>query len=209
MSAEARTDKELIAEFKAGNTGAFNVLVERHAGRLYQAAYGLLSSHEDAEEVVQDAFVRAYRGLENFRGDSSFDTWIHRIVINLSRNKYHWNRRRGSELNISLSNRATRLTDEKEPEDIKIPDESYGPEKLLEQVEVESSILKGFDELPDKLRETMILRHVNELSYEKIAEVLKCKVGTVKSRIARGRETLRKIMSSKQLGSISGQQNRS
>jgi RNA polymerase sigma-70 factor (ECF subfamily) len=188
------TDKELIEAVKTGDTEAFDQLIERHAGKLYQAAYGLLSNREDAEEVVQDAFVRAYKAIDGFRGDASFETWIYRIVVNLSRNKYQWNRRRGAELNVSLTQQANRLEDEDNGEEMMIPDASYEPDKVLEGVELEDSIMDSFEKLPDKIKETMILRHVNEFSYEKIADLLQCKVGTVKSRIARGREILRGIL---------------
>jgi RNA polymerase sigma-70 factor (ECF subfamily) len=197
MELSNRTDKELVKELKSGNPEVFDELIARHANRLYQTAYGLLSNREDAEEVVQDAFVRAYRAIDKFRGDSSFQTWIQRIVINLARNKYQWNRRRGAEVNISISNKPEHLEDEKEADDMHISDDSMQPDNLIEGVEFEGRLMDGFEKLPDTLKETMILRHVNELSYEKISETLNCKVGTVKSRIARGRELLREFFFNK------------
>ena len=94
---------ELIAAFKAGKQESFDKLVVMYSPQLYRTAYGLLGSKQDAEEVVQDAFVRAYRALGSFRGDSSFETWMHRITINLARNKFHWNRRRGEGQMTSIS----------------------------------------------------------------------------------------------------------
>ncbi len=189
------SDLELVEAYKNGDTEAFDELMNRHAAKLYHTAYGLLSNQQDAEEVVQDAFLRAYRALHKFRGDSSFETWIHRIVINLSRNKYHWNRRRGAEVNISLNQQSRKLSDDNEEVTMTIPDESYEPDRLLQGKEVASGIMSGFEKLPETLKEAMVLRHVNDLPYEKIAELLNCKVGTVKSRIARGREILRGILS--------------
>ena len=194
MNLETKTDGELIAEFKNGNTSVFDVLSARHASKLYSTAYALISNHHDAEEVVQDTFVRAYRGLNNFRGDSNLDTWLHRIVSNLARNKYHWNRRRGAGVNISIHDTGNDPEQDKSEEDMPLPDCSRVPDQQLESSEVEKCLAEGMAHLPEALRETMILRHVHDMSYEKIAEIQQCKVGTVKSRIARGREILREIM---------------
>ena len=182
------TAPQLIQMFKAGDKMAFDRLVTLYAPKLYRTAYGLLSSKQDAEEVVQDAFVRAFRALDNFRGDSSFETWMQRIVINLSRNKFHWNRRRGEGLMTSISETVDETGETKE---IALPDERLRPDTRLENEETERNVLKGLQALPESLRETMILRHVNDMPYEKIAEQLECKVGTVKSRLARGRELLK------------------
>ena len=191
---ETKTDGELVKEFKDGNPAVFDLLIARHASRLYGTAYALLSDHHDAEEVVQDAFVRAYRSLNSFRGDSNLGTWLHRIVSNLARNKYHWNRRRGANVNISIHNVGNDPEKDKNETDMPLPDCSRIPDRQIENAEIEKCLTEGMASLPESLRETMILRHVNDMSYEKIAETLDCKVGTVKSRIARGREILREIM---------------
>ncbi|MHB9138438.1 MAG: sigma-70 family RNA polymerase sigma factor [Victivallaceae bacterium] len=194
MNLETKTDGELVKEFKDGNTAVFDLLIARHASRMYGTAYALLSDHHDAEEVVQDAFVRAYRSLNSFRGDSNLGTWLHRIVSNLARNKYHWNRRRGANVNISIHNAVNDPEKEKNENDMPLPDCSRIPDRQVENSEIEQCLTEGMAKLPESLRETMILRHVQDMSYEKIAEALDCKVGTVKSRIARGREILREIM---------------
>ncbi len=194
MLKEKNKDFELIEAFKAGKVEVFDELIGLHASKLYQTAYGLLSNREDAEEVVQDAFVRAYKALGGFRGDASFETWIYRIVVNLSRNKYQWNRRRGAELNVSMTHRTNNLESDEEGEEMIIPDKSYKPDSMLEGVEFEERVMGSFNELPDKIKEAMILRHVNEFSYEEISNLMESKVGTIKSRIARGREMLRKIL---------------
>lgn len=186
-----KSDQELIEEAKNGSLSSFDELIVRHSSKLFQVSFGLLGNKEDAEEVVQDAFVRAFKALPKFRGDASFDTWTHRIVVNLSRNKYQWNRRRGAELNVSMTRDPSRTEREVDGEEMLIPDKSMGPERIVESVELEERIMKNIDEMPDKIKETMILRHVDDLPYEKIAEVLGCKVGTVKSRLARGREMLK------------------
>ena len=185
----------LIESFKAGKQDSFDKLVVMFSPQLYRTAYGLLGSREDAEEVVQDAFVRAYRALGSFRGDSSFETWMHRITINLARNKFPWNRRRGDGLMTSISGISE---DESEQRDLLFPDDHLRPDLTLENSEIENQIMDGLSSLPEALRETMILRHISDMPYEKIAEQLDCKVGTVKSRLARGRELLREYLSSKE-----------
>ncbi len=190
------SDKELVAAFKAGHNEVFDELVERHSRIIYQTVYGLLHNHHDTEEVVQDAFVRAFRGLKDFRGDANFGTWLHRIAVNLARNKYHWNRRRGSEVNTSIQQMAD--NPEGSNDELPLPDERYKPGVELEKQESMQELMKDMNELSDSLRETMVLRHVHNLPYEKIAEIQNCRTGTVKSRIARGREILRNILNARE-----------
>lgn len=185
-----RTDEELIRRFREGHKESFDEMVVMYSPRLFRVAYGLLGNKQDAEEVVQDAFVRAYRALPHFRGDASFETWMHRITMNLARNKFHWNRRRGSGLNISLFSGEEGDPEQSSPQ-IDLPDTRMEPDRLLENTELEQNIVFIIRGLPEKLREAMVLRHLENLSYEQIADFLNCKVGTVKSRLARGREILR------------------
>ncbi len=192
-AALAEETERLVSAFKAGRRESFDRLVELYSPRLYRAAFGLLGSKQDAEEVVQDAFVRAYRALDNFRGDSSFETWMHRIAVNLARNKFHWNRRRGEGLLTSISESQD---DNGDWQEINLPDNRMRPDRSLENSEMENRIMKGLSELPDSLRETMVLRHLDDMPYEEIAEKLECKVGTVKSRLARGRELLKDYLTS-------------
>lgn len=140
--------------------------------------------------------MRAYRGLKDFRGEANFGTWLHRIAVNLARNKYHWNRRRGSEANISIQQVAEQ--NEHGNDELPLPDERYKPGVEMEKSESMNELMQHMNELSDSLRETMVLRHVNNLPYEKIAEIQKCRTGTVKSRIARGREILRNLLKTKE-----------
>ena len=104
MEQEQKTREEaLLKAFRSGDAAAFDGLIEMYSAKLYKVAYALLGSRQDAEEVVQDTFLRAYRALQAFRGESSLETWLHRITLNLARNKYQWNHRRGSGLNVSLT----------------------------------------------------------------------------------------------------------
>jgi len=187
-------EERLIADFKEGSRERFDELVKIYTQKLYRLAYGLLGNHHDAEEVVQDSFVRAYRGLDHFRGDSSFETWMHRITLNLARNKFHWNRRRGEGITVSLSDRIDGADESEDVGDMELPDSSYSPDSLMQKVETQSNVIRGMNSLPEFLREAMVLRHVRDMSYDQIARILNCPVGTVKSRIARGRELLREYL---------------
>ncbi len=188
-SLENLSDSELIDLIHQDNMNAWNQLMRRHVGKAYQIAYGILGSKEDAEEVAQDGFVRIYRALDRFRGDAEFSTWMYRIIVNQARNKYRWNKRRGSLKNISID--ATQDPDsERTP--IDLPDEQKRPDETILFKEWEGEIAREMENLPPVNREALFLRNVKNMSYEQIAQALNCKVGTVKSRIARAREELRK-----------------
>lgn len=188
QAADNRRDDDLVQAFLRGDEPAFEVLVHRHSGDLYRSVYAFLGSKQDAEEVVQDAFVHAYRGLQFFRGAASFKTWLYRIAINLARNRYQANKRRATDGAVSLN---AVSDDESEEPVADIADSHAEPSGELERKELEKAIMLGLSELPDSLREVMILRHVDDLSYDEIAARLDCRLGTVKSRLARGREILR------------------
>ena len=193
MELEQRTREDaLLKSFRSGDDTAFDGLIEMYSAKLYKVAYALLGSRQDAEEVVQDTFLRAYRALQAFRGESSLETWLHRITVNLARNKYQWNHRRGSDLNVSLTAGGDDAGGESGTESEQdVPDRRMEPDLVLEQGEIGTNIMKALNNLPDNLRETMLLRHVDDMPYEQIAQKLDCKVGTVKSRLSRGREMLR------------------
>ena len=193
MDSEQKTREEaLLTAFRSGDAAAFDGLIEMYSAKLYKVAYALLGSRQDAEEVVQDTFLRAYRALGAFRGESSLETWLHRIALNLARNKYQWNHRRGAGLNVSLSQPADSDGGDSGPgNEQDVPDRRMEPDLVLEQNEIGTNIMKALNSLPDNLRETMVLRHVNDMPYEEIAQKLDCRVGTVKSRLSRGREMLR------------------
>ena len=193
MEQEQKTREEaLLKAFRSGDDAAFDGLIEMYSAKLYKVAYALLGSRQDAEEVVQDTFLRAYRALRAFRGESSLETWLHRIAVNLARNKYQWNHRRGSGLNVSQTVGGDDAGGESGTENEQdVPDRRMEPDLVLEQGEIGTNIMKALNSLPDNLRETMLLRHVDDMPYEQIAQRLDCKVGTVKSRLSRGREMLR------------------
>lgn len=183
-------DVRLIELVRAGDLDAWEALMTRHVGKAYQIAYGILGQPDDAEEVTQDAFTRIYRALGRFRGDSEFSTWMYRIVVNQARNKYRWNKRRGAQVNISIDQELR--GEEGSGLTLDLPDAAMAPDADLVYRELQSEIMREMQGLPEVNREALLLRNVRNLSYEEIAQLLDCKVGTVKSRIARAREELRR-----------------
>lgn len=186
---EVALDRLLVDRFKNGDQSAFDEMVTRYWDRIYSMVNQLLRNSQDAEEVTQDAFIRAHRGLVNFRGDSAFSTWLYQIATNLARNRYWywWRRKRDQSVSIDAplgaDNSAT-LAD-------LIPAEVETPDDVTVTQEFVTRIGQGMEKLSAKHREILILRNVKNLSYEDIAAILGISVGTVKSRIARARESLR------------------
>ncbi|MFA6566944.1 MAG: sigma-70 family RNA polymerase sigma factor [Victivallales bacterium] len=187
-----KEDSELIRSFNSGSESAFDELVMRYSTQMFKLAYGFLRSHEDAEEVVQDTFVKVYKNLKTFRGDSSFSTWLYRILINLARNKYHWNKRRGEQQKTSISEKRQSL-DGGDAGDMDFADTSQStPHAMTERNEEEERIMTAIARLPETLREAIALRHLEDMRYEDIARVTGANIGTVKSRLSRARKALTK-----------------
>ncbi len=186
---EVALDRLLVDRFKSGDKSAFDEMVSRYWGRIYSMVNQLLRNPQDAEEVTQDAFIRAHRGLANFRGESAFSTWLYQIATNLARNRYWywWRRKRDQSVSFDMPlgpESDTTLADI-------IPSQVETPGDITVTQEFVSRIGRGMERLNPKHREILILRNVKNLSYDEIAEVLHISVGTVKSRIARARESLR------------------
>ena len=186
---EVALDRLLVDRFKSGDQSAFDEMVSRYWDRIYSMVHQLLRNAQDAEEVTQDAFIRAHRGLVNFRGESAFSTWLYQIATNLARNRYWYWGRRKRYFSVSLdapvsSENSTTLAEI-------IPAELETPDDIAVTQEFVSRISRGMDRLSAKHREILILRNVKNMAYEEIAEILGISVGTVKSRIARARESLR------------------
>ncbi len=182
-------DRILVDRFKNGDAAAFDEMVARYWTRIYSMVNQLLRNPQDAEEVTQDAFIRAHRGLENFRGDSAFSTWLYQIATNLARNRYWywWRRKRDKSVSIDAplgGDGDATLADI-------IPAEVETPDDIAVTQEFVARIGQGMERLSAKHREILTLRNIKNLSYEEIADILGISVGTVKSRIARARESLR------------------
>lgn len=189
---EAAVDTNLIQRFTAGDESAFAEIVNRYRGKIYGLTLNLLHDGPDAEEVTQDTFIRAYRGLARFRGESSLSTWLYRIALNLARNRYWYFFRRRRHQWISLDRPLADDSDSSFADIVAAPDPDPARETVTN--EFTSLIASCMDRLDRKHREILIMRNVLDLSYEEIARALAINVGTVKSRIARAREYLRAML---------------
>lgn len=195
MSTKTRAlnpDDLLIERIKNGDTAAYNDMVTRYWDRIFSRVHNLLKNQEDAEEVTQDAFIRAHRGLENFRGDASFSTWLYQIATNLAHNRYWYWFRRKRDFSISLDQPLTADGD-MTLENV-MPCEGEDPSDAALTQEFVDRVSECMLGLGDKHREVLTLRNVRNFSYDEIADELEISVGTVKSRIARARESLRDLM---------------
>ncbi len=186
---EVALDRVLVDRFKSGDKSAFDEMVSRYWDRIYTMVHQLLRNPQDAEEVTQDAFIRAHRGLVNFRGESAFSTWLYQIATNLARNRYWYWWRRKRDKSISFDQPLSDDNDLTLAEVIPAPTDS--PDDLTVNQEFVDRIALGMGKLGSKHREILILRNIKNMTYEEIAEILGISVGTVKSRIARARESLR------------------
>ncbi|MEA2011743.1 MAG: sigma-70 family RNA polymerase sigma factor [Verrucomicrobiota bacterium] len=188
------SDLELIKEFLDENNAAYEELIIRYTDKAYRVAFGILRNKLDAEEITQDAFLKIYKNLKTFRGDSKFSSWLYRIVSNLAKNKYNWNKRRNIGKNIPLDQK-----EDKDSNNITISQikdvSAVPPDKKLQGQEFMKKINKGIDSLPEHYKEVLTLRHLDDMSYEEIAKITETKLGTVKSRIARARDELRNFLS--------------
>jgi len=195
MSSKAQDvafDQMLVDRFKQGDQSAFEQMVERYWDRIYAMVNQLLRNTQDAEEVTQDTFIRAHRGLVNFRGESAFSTWLYQIATNLARNRYWYWWRRKRDQTVSFDQPVG--TDNETTLAEIFPAELESPEDATVTQEFVNRIGECMNKLSPKHREILILRNVKNLSYEEIAAILGISVGTVKSRIARARESLRAKM---------------
>ena len=167
------TDIKLINLVKEGDKRAFAILVTKYQDRLVYSVFKYCKDLDLSQDIAQEAFVKAYRSIDKFRGDSSFYTWIYRIAINTAKN-YFSNKSRGAEVyNEDILDNA--LSD--------LSMDSENPETLLEADELKDAVMEAFQNLPDDIRSTLSLREYDGLSYEEIAKVQNCPIGTVRSRI--------------------------
>ena len=173
----AADEQQLLDEVRKGNDNAYSVLVRRHMKQAYSVAFGFLRDHDDAEDVTQEALVRAYRSLKSFRGDAEFGTWLHRIVVNLSLNRAKSRQRRAAHEVVHAAAIAT------------VPVEET---QASEEAEVRSHFERALHELPTMQRAVVILRHVDGLSTRQVGSILQCSEGTVKTHLFRGVKKLKK-----------------
>ena len=180
------TDEELILEFQQNNTvKAFEILVQRYKNPLINYIYRFLGDYEACADIVQETMIKVYRNKDSYKSIAKFSTWIYTIAGNLARTEYQRRKRR----NIFSINS---YGDDDETFDI--PDESARPDVITDSGIKDEIIQKALLKVSDSYREMVILRDIQELSYEEIAEVTGITVGTVKSRINRGRTQLQKLL---------------
>lgn len=180
------TDEELILEFQSNGTEkAFEILVQRFKNPLTNYVYRFLGDYDSCVDVVQDTFVKVYRYKDNYSSLAKFSTWIYTIAGNLARTEYQRKRRRNF---FSINSFG------EEEKNFDIPDESYRPDTHTDMKIKSEIIQKALLKVKDSYREAVILRDVQELSYEEIAEIMQIEIGTVKSRINRGRAELQKYL---------------
>ena len=185
-------DAELVRRFNAGDEDAFVEIVTRHREKMFSVALGHLRNHADAEEITQDVFIHAYRGLARFRGDSSLSTWLHCIAFNLSRNRYGYYFRRHRHETCSFD---CTLSDDNDATfaDL-IASDIPDPAREAANREFLAHVTMCLGKLNARHREILTLRNLLDHSYEEIAATLGISLGTVKSRLARAREALRGLL---------------
>lgn len=190
-----QSEEYLVKQSIQGDTRAFEKLVAQYQNKIYALAYRYMGNEEDAYDMAQEALIKAFRSLRSFKGNSSFSTWLYRVTTNVCLDELRRRKRRIVPLSLDEP-LATREGDEVEKE---IADSSPGVDILYEQKEFAQYIQELLNEMKPEHKTAIVLRDVMEFSYEEIAEILNCSMGTVKSRISRAREVLRKKLSEREL----------
>jgi len=177
----AENDSTLVQQCLAGDTAAFDELVERHRRQVYQVCYRFVNNHEDASDLAQDAFLRAYRALHTFKGNSAFSTWLYRVAVNVCLNR------------VAEKRAATEPIDQREHQDIR----GELPDRGVLRREQAATVRAAIARLPEKQRATMILRMYHELPHEQIAAILGSSVGAVKANFFHALANLKKLLQEK------------
>ena len=184
---ERGTDQALVERVQQGDKRAFDALVIKYQSRIVKVITRYLHDPVEAMDVAQEAFIKAYRALPNFRGESAFYTWLYRIAINTAKNHLVSMGRRPPQDDIE----ASEAEYYEGPSALK---DTASPEKMVLRDEIEQVIFNAIEALPDDLRTAITLRELEDMSYEEIAEAMDCPVGTVRSRIFRAREAIDKTL---------------
>ena len=178
----------LVSKVQGGDSASFEKLVLENQTRVYNLALRMVGNEEDAFDMSQEAFIKAYNSIGNFRGDSRFSVWLYRLTTNVCLDFLRAeNRKNHSSL--------TYLSDEDDDKELDIPDERFSPETIAEKKELREAVHKGLMSLPNDYRAILLLREIDGLSYDEIAKILSLEEGTVKSRIFRARKRLCAILS--------------
>jgi RNA polymerase sigma-70 factor, ECF subfamily len=183
-------ETQFIERLKRGDAAAFDALVMEHSGEIYGLLYRLTENIEEARDLTQETFLRAFQNIQHFRGDADLRTWIYRIAINQARNRWRWWRRRRRDATVSID-----TTDSPFGQPLTATlkaDHASNPEQETLAHEREQVLKAALKTLSRAYREAVILRDIEGFSYEEIATMLEISIGTVKSRLSRGREELRR-----------------
>ena len=189
----ADEDYELVSQCKRGDVDAFEMLVKKHEQRMFNIAYRMLGNYDDACEIVQDAFISAYRGIKHFRGMAKFSTWLSTIVINLSRNRLKQLKTVRSHEQLSLSNPVAAGGEEMQPE---LASSEHSALETVEQRDIQEKVQECINALDAEFKEVLVLRDIQGFSYDEISEMLKVPGGTVKSRLFRARAAVKDCLKS-------------
>jgi RNA polymerase sigma-70 factor (ECF subfamily) len=191
VDSRPQVDVQFIERLKRGDAAAFEKLVHERSGEIYGLLYRLTENPEEARDLTQETFLRAFQSIAHFRGDSDLRTWIYRIAINQARNRWRWWRRRRRESTVSLD--APEIGGGRLGLVATLKSQSArDPEQDAIASEREQALKKALSSLRSVYREAVVLRDIEGFAYEEIATTLEISVGTVKSRLARGRQELRR-----------------
>ena len=185
MATERDIDRRLVERVQQGDKMAFDLLVTKYQRKLFRLVSRLVNNQTEAEDVVQETFIKAYRALHQFRGDSAFYTWLYRIGINTAKNFLDNQVRR---MQVSADANAGQIEPYEEGENLLRDIDT--PESVLASKQIAQTVDIAMDDLPDDLRMALSLREIEGLSYDEIASVMNCPIGTVRSRIFRARESI-------------------
>ncbi len=190
IGVRSTAEDQFLERLRRGEASAFEQLVSERSGEIYALLFRLTSDAEEARDLTQETFLRAFQGIQRFRGDADLKTWIYRIAINQARNRWRWWRRRHRDTTVSLD---APIGDREQTIGATLRDvEAIDPEQEALAREREDQLREALQDLRSSYREAVVLRDVEGFSYEEIAATLQINIGTVKSRLSRGRLELRR-----------------
>ena len=186
-----QNERDLVDRAKFGDIEAFEQLIEGCQKRVFNIAYRMIGNYDDANELAQEVLLKAFRSIKSFKGDSLFSTWIYKVTANVCLDEI---RRRKKRMVVSLDEDIEYNDGEVKRQ---IPDNSPTPDVEAETNELKKAVNKSIQELPDDYKSMIILRDIQGFSYDEISKIVNCPEGTVKSRINRARQALKKILQGK------------
>ena len=180
-------EKKLVEKAKSGDIKAFEKLIEDHQKKVFNIALRMIGDYDEASELAQEAFLKAYKSIKSFKGDSLFSTWIYKITTNVCLDEIRRKRKKLISLDEDIEHDGSEFKRQ-------IKDHSPGPESLAENNELKRMVKESINLLPEDYKIVIVLRDIQGFSYEEISRIIKCPIGTVKSRINRARRALKKIL---------------